>query len=98
MTGGGITTEIFIEAVAPNHSTPSWTIFQAKAYVPGLEGAVALKVKVAFWPGLIGEDGKPTRPNPQVVLSCGLCEPRLCGVEPPEAQVLVPLLFITTVA
>ena len=46
-------------------------------------GAVALRVNVAFAPGLIGEEGKPTRPKPQVALSCGLCEPRLCGVEPP---------------
>src|SRR5436309_5157773 len=46
----------------------------------------------------IGEAGKSTRLVPQVVLSCGLCEPSLYGLAPVLVQTAVPLLFIVIVA
>src|SRR5262245_24326542 len=68
-------TLIVVVNVCPNQATRSWTIFHANVYVQGVTGAVALKVNLAFWPGLTGEDGPQTRFVPQVELSCGLCEP-----------------------
>src|SRR5689334_20161106 len=98
MDGGTAVTLIVVLEVAPNHSTPSWTIFHAKVLLPNPVGAVALIVKVTLEPALMGEDGKFTRLNPQVVLSCGLCEPKRCGCEPPLVQAVVPVFFILTVA
>ena len=50
---------------------------------------------MALFPALI-EEGKATRLKPQVVLSWALCDPSL--YPPLVVQVVLPLLFMTTVA
>ena len=90
----GVTMERNFVKVSPNHCTFSCSIFQENAYTPGVMGAVAVNVNVAFAPTFIGEDGKATRPRPQVVLSCGFWEPKRYGLAPVLVQTLTPLLFI----
>src|SRR5215813_13893865 len=84
--------------VAPNQLLGSCSIRQANVYVPTLIGAVAATVKVAFCPGLIAAEGKEARLVPQIVLSCGLCEPKRYGFAPLLVHVVPPLFFIVMVA
>ena len=92
--GPGTVTLTKVEKVSPNHCTPSCTIFHEKVYTPPVVGAVAVKVKVAFAPTAIGDEGNATRVKPQVVLSCGFCDPNRKGFAPVFVHGAPPLLFM----
>ena len=63
-----------------------------KLYVPAVDGAETLNVKVALEPGATDE-ARLTRFNPQVVLLAGFCD---CRLYVPAAHVVVPVFCIVT--
>src|SRR5712692_10142371 len=80
-SGPGVITLIWTFIVASPNQSWNWfasaTILHWKLWVPGVVGAVMLKVKLYVFPGgTVAVGAMLTLFSPQIVLSWGFCEPR----------------------
>src|SRR5689334_13060545 len=91
---GGATTTGTFALGDPNHVTHSWTMCHWKLYVPAVEGAVTVKLRVTVCPARTGAENS-TRVKPHVELPSGLSEPKRYALHigPIGVQSSVPVFF-----